>query len=208
MKKLLCFKLFLLFLLTDVVYSKSFIQYGLASWYGSEWHGRRTASGEVYNMYDHTAAHRTLPFGTEVLVTNLSNGKRVVVKVNDRGPFKEGRIIDLSYAAAKKIGIIKSGIARVKLELHRPPPGMETIPDPDYYSVQVGAFRELNNARVWKGKVRGLMWWRIDVPLFIRKEGELYKVLVGRFKREGEGDKWRKFFMKRGIDAFVVAIYK
>lgn len=191
-----------------IAYSKNFVQYGLASWYGSEWHGRRTASGEIYNMHAYTAAHRTLPFGVEVLVTNLSNGKKVVVRINDRGPFKEGRIIDLSYAAAKRIDILTSGVTKVKLELYNLPSGMDAIPNPEYYAVQVGAFRDLGNARVWKGKIRGLMWWRIDVPLFIRREGDLYKVLVGRFKEEGDAEKWKKFFTKRKVSAFVVAIYK
>lgn len=210
MRKLLRFKLFVLFSLfsVEVAYSKTFVQYGLASWYGSEWHGKRTASGEVYNMHAYTAAHRTLPFGVQVLVTNLSNGKKVVVRINDRGPFKEGRIIDLSYAAAKKIDILTGGVAKVKVELYGLPAGMDAVPEPDYYAVQVGAFGSLANARVWKGKIRGLIWWRIDIPLYIRCEGDLYKVLVGKFKGEDDAEKWRRFFIKRGISAFVVAIYR
>ena len=90
---------------------------GIASWYGPGFHGQRTASGEVYNMYKYTAAHKTLPLGTYVRVINLENGKTVIVRINDRGPFKKGRIIDLSYAAAKKIGMIASGTARVKLDI-------------------------------------------------------------------------------------------
>ena len=90
---------------------------GIASWYGPGFHGRRTASGEIYNMYAYTAAHKTLPLGTYVRVINLENGKSVVVRINDRGPFKKGRIIDLSYAAAKKIGMIEKGTARVRLEI-------------------------------------------------------------------------------------------
>jgi rare lipoprotein A len=87
---------------------------GTCSYYGAKFHGRKTASGEVYNMYDSTAAHRTLPFGTIIEVENLKNGKKVLVKVNDRGPFKKGRILDLSYAAAKKIKMIQSGTAKIK----------------------------------------------------------------------------------------------
>ncbi len=188
-------------------YPRSFVQYGVASWYGPGWHGRRTSSGEIYNMYDYTAAHLTLPFGTQVIVTNMSNGKKVVVRINDRGPFKKGRIIDLSYAAAKRIDMIDKGTAYVKVELYKPPPGFKVVPEPRYYSVQVGAFSEMNNAKVWKGKIRGLIWWRIDIPLFIKREGDLHKVLVGKFKSEGEATKWRNFFTKRKIDSFVVAIY-
>ncbi len=90
---------------------------GIASFYGAKFEGRRTASGEVFKTTEMTAAHRTLPFGTQLRVTNLRNGKSVVVRVNDRGPHIRGRIIDLSKAAAKKIGITRTGIARVKLEV-------------------------------------------------------------------------------------------
>lgn len=90
---------------------------GVASWYGGKFHGRRTASGETYNQHALTAAHRTLPFGTEVVVTNQNNGKSVVVRINDRGPFSGGRIIDLSHKAASQIGMINSGTARVRLEV-------------------------------------------------------------------------------------------
>ncbi len=94
---------------------RGFIQEGIASWYGPMFNGRRTANGEIYNMFALTAAHKTLPFGTCVKVINLKNGKSVVVRINDRGPFVKGRIIDLSYAAAKVIGLDKMGIAPVKL---------------------------------------------------------------------------------------------
>ncbi len=90
---------------------------GVASYYADDYHGKQTSNGEVYNMNDLTAAHRTFPFGTKVRVTNLDNKKEVVVRVNDRGPFKEGRIIDLSLAAAKELDLIKMGTAKVKLEV-------------------------------------------------------------------------------------------
>ncbi len=88
---------------------------GIASWYGEDFHGKKTASGEAYNMYDLTAAHRTLDFGSWVKVTNLDNGKEVVVRINDRGPFKKGRIIDLSLEAARRLDMISEGTAKVKL---------------------------------------------------------------------------------------------
>lgn len=88
---------------------------GLASYYGSEFHGRRTASGEVYDENKLTAAHRTLPFGTRVRVTNLANGKSVVVRINDRGPFREGRIIDVSRRAARELDSIRAGVVRVRV---------------------------------------------------------------------------------------------
>ncbi|MFP4106468.1 MAG: septal ring lytic transglycosylase RlpA family protein [Phycisphaerae bacterium] len=95
----------------------SSVHEGTASWYGPKFHGKKTASGEVFDQTALTAAHRTLPFGTRVRVTNLANGKSVVVRVNDRGPFVKGRIIDLSRAAAEEIGMIRSGTARVRLEV-------------------------------------------------------------------------------------------
>jgi rare lipoprotein A len=90
---------------------------GIASYYGKKFHGQRTATGEVFNNNALTAAHLTLPFGSKVKVTCLKNGQSVVVRINDRGPHVRGRIIDLSYAAAKKIGLIKLGTAKVKLEV-------------------------------------------------------------------------------------------
>ena len=90
---------------------------GVASYYGKKFQGRRTASGERFDMHKYTAAHRTLPFGTRVKVTNVSNGKSVVVRINDRGPFKRGRIIDISYVAARAIGIVGKGSGRVRIEI-------------------------------------------------------------------------------------------
>ena len=96
---------------------KGFSETGVASWYGKKFHGRKTASGERYNQNKMTAAHKTLPFGTNVRVKNIENGKSVVVRINDRGPFKKGRIIDVSRAAAKKLGMINSGIAKVNIKV-------------------------------------------------------------------------------------------
>jgi rare lipoprotein A len=92
------------------------VQYGLASWYGRELHGRRTASGESFDMYQLTAAHRTAPFGTYAVVTNLDNGQRVRVRINDRGPSRAKRLMDLSYEAARQLGMVRAGTARVKVE--------------------------------------------------------------------------------------------
>ncbi len=92
---------------------------GYASWYGEKFHGHPTASGEIFDMYAYTAAHRSLPFGTRVRVTSEENGRSVVVRINDRGPWVEGRIIDLSYAAAKQLGMLEAGVVRVRLEILR-----------------------------------------------------------------------------------------
>lgn len=95
--------------------SRGYVQRGTASWYGSKFHGRRTSSGEPYDMHLATAAHKTLPLPTYAEVTNLDNGKKVIVKINDRGPFKDNRIIDLSYAAALRLGVIATGTAPVEV---------------------------------------------------------------------------------------------
>jgi rare lipoprotein A len=96
---------------------ENYPQYGNASWYGGPLHGKKTASGERFDMYSFTGAHRELPFGTIIRVTNLRNGKEVYIKVNDRGPFVKGRIVDLSHAAAKAIGFYRRGVIRVKIEV-------------------------------------------------------------------------------------------
>jgi rare lipoprotein A len=112
---------------------------GVASWYGPGFHGRRTSSGEVYDQHRLTAAHRTLPLGTFVAVTSLVNGRSIDVRINDRGPFIDGRIIDLSYAAALSIGMIGPGTARVRVEVLAPAPTAA-------HAVQVGSFADAGNA--------------------------------------------------------------
>ena len=101
------------------IFGKSGTKVGVASWYGDKYHGRMTANGEIYNMYKLTAAHRTLPFDTRLKVTNLKNRRSVVVRINDRGPFIRGRMIDLSYGAAKKLGMVKDGVQKVELKILR-----------------------------------------------------------------------------------------
>lgn len=101
--------------------NSSLTQFGKASWYGGFFHGRRTSSGERYNMYDMTAAHKKLPFGTEVLVTRLDNAKSVIVRITDRGPYVAGRIIDLSRSAAEVLGLVHSGVAKVRIDVIKTP---------------------------------------------------------------------------------------
>jgi len=117
---------------------------GLASWYGEPYHGRATASGRRYDMWEMTAAHRTLPFGSRVRVTNRANGRRAEVLVNDRGPFVPGRILDLSRAAAEALGAVAAGVVPVRLEVLHPGDGMADHP---CWEVQVGAFARPGNAR-------------------------------------------------------------
>jgi rare lipoprotein A len=130
---------------------KSGVEVGVASWYGQEFHGRPTSSREVFNMNDMTAAHRTLPFGTHVMVTNLENDRSVVVRINDRGPFIRGRIIDLSYAAARVLGLIGPGTARVRLE--NLGGFRETASESAVIWLQVGAFSVQENAFALKKRL-------------------------------------------------------
>jgi rare lipoprotein A len=120
----------------------AYVEEGLASWYGEPYHGRPTASGERFDQEALTAAHRTLPFGTVARVTNLDSDRSVEVVINDRGPFVEGRIVDLSRAAAAAIGALGPGVVPARLEVVRPGDGM---PDAPCWEVQVGAFAEAGN---------------------------------------------------------------
>jgi len=152
---------------------------GIASWYGHPYHGRPTASGEIYNMYDMTAAHRTLPFGTRVTVHDLDNGQEVTVRINDRGPFVEGRIIDLSYAAAQTMHM--PGIAQVYLEILGLEGGGPAAPG--IFAVQVGAFRDQSNAVRLKQRIES-QFGPVVIQGFDRGDGLFYRVRVGRESSE------------------------
>jgi len=133
---------------TKIKYTKpGYIQTGKASWYGPGFHGKKTSSREIYNMHDMTAAHRTLPFGAYVIVTNLNNEKTVTVKINDRGPFIKGRIIDLSYAAASALDMVGPGVIPVRIEVIQ---SLSPSLNSQKVSVQVGAFTIKKNAEMLK----------------------------------------------------------
>lgn len=148
---------------------------GVASWYGNEFHGRPTSSGEVFDQNDLTAAHRTLPFGTHVMVTNLANDRSVVVRINDRGPFVRGRIIDLSYAAARVLGLIGPGTGLVRLEVlggaDSPPAG------PAEVWVQVGAFSVQENAHKLKRELERT-YAGVTVSALKTDRGVYYRVRI------------------------------
>jgi len=130
---------------------KGNVQTGLASWYGSDFHGKPTSNKEIYNMYEMTAAHKTLPFGTRVMVTNLDNGRAAVVRINDRGPFVADRIIDLSYAAARILDMVGPGVVSVKIEILKQKLRGRPIP---LYAVQVGSFISKASALELERKLR------------------------------------------------------
>ena len=150
--------------------ARGWTEEGVASWYGDPFHGRRTASGEVYDMDGPTAAHKTLPFGTRLLILNLDNGRSTELTVNDRGPFVGARIIDVSRRGARELGMIGPGLARVRIEVLDAP-----APPPDCWEVQVGAFGVEANARRLEGELRaeGLSVRVVPGP------GGLLRVVVG-----------------------------
>ncbi len=131
-------------------YPSPAVEEGMASWYGPGFHGKSTSNKEVYDMNDMTAAHRTLPFGTQVMVTNLQNSRSVLVRINDRGPFVKDRIIDLSLAAARQLDMLGPGVVPVRLEVL---PELSPPPDSQKFSVQLGSFTLKTNAVALKDRL-------------------------------------------------------
>jgi rare lipoprotein A len=134
--------------------SHGFREEGIASWYGPDFHGKKTAAGEKYDMYGMTAAHKLLPFGTNVLVTNKENGKSAVVRINDRGPFVGNRVIDLTRTAAERIGMIAGGTAPVVLQTRGHVAGLKDGDLRGNFYVQIGAFSDKSNAERLTGKLK------------------------------------------------------
>lgn len=174
--------------------SKGFRETGIASWYGSKFHGRKTSNGEIYNMYTMTAAHKTLPIPTYVRVTNQENRRSIIVRVNDRGPFHESRIIDLSYVAALKLGFAEQGTARVSIEALDPSGNGHlsnksasktsakpaSVPNDSY--LQAGAFGNHKAAEMLANQI--LMTLRVSV--IVKNTDQTFKVWVGPFLNNGE----------------------
>lgn len=173
---------------------------GLASWYGHPYHGRASSSGEIYDMEQLTAAHRTLPFGTIVRVRNLTNDLSVDVRINDRGPFVQGRIIDLSRAAARQIRMLGLGTAQVRLHILSLPP----INPAAYYGVQTGAFRERANAE----RQRVAMMRRYGSARLLLRDGDqrLWRVVVGHVATQDEAAALAERIAADSAAAFVVRV--
>ncbi len=159
--------------------SLGYVESGVASWYGSKFHGRRTSSGEPYNMYGMTAAHKSLPLPTYVEVTNLDNGQKIIVKVNDRGPFVDDRLIDLSYVAAAKLGIAQQGTGRVKVRAIDVNQGVRSVAKaeamPSRIYLQVGAFSQQHNAEELKTSLAEKHFSNVH----IHNDNSLYRVRLG-----------------------------
>ena len=174
---------------------------GTASWYGRKFHGQRTWSGEIYDMYGMTAAHPTLPVPSYARVTNLQNGKSVVVRINDRGPFSSGRMMDLSFAAAYKLGFAESGIAAVEVEsivLAAPAPsvaasaeaasgGIPVRAETAGIYLQLGAFSSRANAESFRDSIRKQLAW-LEQPVQIQERGKLFRLRLGPYSDRGAAD--------------------
>ncbi|MGB6339557.1 MAG: septal ring lytic transglycosylase RlpA family protein [Candidatus Aminicenantaceae bacterium] len=175
------------------------VQIGLASWYGPNFHGKTTSSREIYNMYDMTAAHRSLPFGTYVMVTNMNSGKSVKVKINDRGPFVEGRIIDLSFAAAQVLDAVGPGVIPVEIEIledESPPKSSQG------YAVQVGSFAKKKNARSLQKKLKNT-FRDVYVSAFQTPTQTFYRVRIKATARD-DAESITRRLNKEGYVAFIV----
>ena len=193
------------------VSTEPFRQLGVGSWYGRKFHGQKTSMGETYDMYAMTAAHPTLPLPCYVRVTNPANGKSVVVRVNDRGPFHSERIIDLSYTAAAKLDYARRGSAMVIVERVFPGGAVETnvaanaplpvspvpiltavaaspvIPDAGVFYLQLGAFGSIENAEIFRARMTRELDWNRE-PVQVSHKDNLYRVRMGPYKTRQEAD--------------------
>jgi rare lipoprotein A len=197
--------------------SSGFVQQGLASWYGGQFHGRLTSNGERYNMYGRTAAHKTLPFNTYVRVTNLQNGRKTIVRINDRGPFVTGRVIDLTYTSAHELAMVEDGVVPVKIEalgyaLKKLEAGkwVQVYQKPASYmegdfTIQVGAFAVKENALRLHGSL-SRKYREASVMVFDRGDQIFYRVRVGRYSRLDQAEAGAGRLQGEGFpNAFAVA---
>ena len=197
--------------------ANGYVEKGRASWYGKKFHGRKTSNGETYNMHAMTAAHKTLPMNTWVRVENLDNGKKVKVRINDRGPFVAGRIIDLSYKAARHIGIVGPGTARVKVTAlgkatayskkdHSPVNFKAVNYWKGNFTVQLGAFKVRTNAEKYRIKL-SKDYLNAHIVPYVDDRGQFHRVRIGKFNNLNDAVTFSQRLMAReGFDhAFAVA---
>lgn len=178
-------------------------QTGIASWYGPGFHGKATASGEVYNQDDLTAAHQTLPLGARLMVTNLENGSATEVLVNDRGPFAKGRIIDLSYAAAQAIGMIGPGTALVRLDIIDTPTPIAAIRSSLDYTLQIGSFSQLENAEQLRARL-AKSFADVRISALQSRETTYYRVHLGSFSSRAAAEERGHQVIQAGYSAIIV----
>lgn len=201
-------------------------QSGKASYYADKFEGRTTANGEKYRHFKLTAAHRTLPFGTEVKVTNIKNGKSVIVRINDRGPFVEGRIIDLSKSAAERLDFINEGIASVITEIVNPRNPKDegqiqsnmnsVLQEKEFYTmdvdrvnpygfgVQIGSFQEMANLVRLTQNLKASYKKKVTLQVKHMNNKKLYAIILGEFSNRGKANSFKQSITKRYPDAFIV----
>ncbi len=191
---------------------RDFVQTGIASWYGTDFQGKNTSNGEKYDMNAMTAAHKTLPLGVYVKVKNLDNGRETVVRVNDRGPFVKGRVIDLSYAAAKKLGLESIGTAPVRIEaLGYRVSGTDQYMavnnyDEGNYTVQVGSFRQYGNAQMLSESMKKRFRFS-EIHMIEVNGAKFYRVYAGKYTSLQSAEDAEKAFSESGYPAsFVVSL--
>ena len=177
------------------IVDEALVQKGVASWYGGDFHGRQTANGEIYDMNKLTAAHQTIPFNTILEVENLENQKKVLVRINDRGPFLKNRIIDLSYAAAERLGMADTGTASVVLRILKP-----GAPLTARYYLQLGAFRERANAEALVAQVATIL---PDLSFSIMEEEGLFKVVSLKVDSRTKAEQLRETLEPYAIESIV-----
>lgn len=171
---------------------------GLASWYGPGFHGKQAANGETYDMNQLTAAHRTLPFDTVVQVRNRENGRRVEVRINDRGPFVKGRIIDLSHEAARQLEMLGPGVVAVEIRVVAGGPLNGRSSE---FWVQAGAFKDADEAEAFHRQLRR------DFPeATLSSDGDWHRVRLGPFEKRKQAERTQRRLEQRGIDAFLTQL--
>ena len=182
-------------------------QTGTASWYGSKYHGKPTSSGERYNKNNMTAAHNTLPFGTKVKVTNLSNKKSVIVRINDRGPFSGKRIIDVSEAAARKLDFMAEGLGKVAIEIIELPKSETAAIDKHadaVYTIQTGSYSSPEHAQQLYQKLKA---FDKNLPLELTEERikgrSMHLIHAGRFENQQEAEAFNELLEEEGLHGMV-----
>ncbi|MCF8030750.1 MAG: septal ring lytic transglycosylase RlpA family protein [Desulfohalobiaceae bacterium] len=179
--------------------AESFVQTGMASWYGPGFHGQQTACGETYDMYAFTAAHKRLPCQSTVRVVNLENGREVLVRITDRGPFRKNRILDLSYSAAKRLGVVEPGTARVRIATVNP-----EVSGEQGFRLQLGSFTERENARHLKRKAKALGLPGIRITRVQISGQRFYRVLTEGFTSLQEARAALRKARSRFPDSFIL----
>jgi rare lipoprotein A len=182
---------------TPVVPNEIYREQGIASWYGKELQGKKTASGEVFDMDALSAAHRILPFGTMIRVTNLANSTSIKVRINDRGPFIKSRILDLSYGAARKLGFVEQGTTRVQIET------VDPVRDPVQYTVQAAVFTEETNTKILRQRLSR----KFEHVAVVQRETNIarfYLVQVGSYASEGRAEQIADKLRLEGLEPIVL----